>query len=153
MLWLRTVSEARRPGSTSTKWPGGNDKTTSQILQGWQAACLPGGFFSLLSRQLVLCYCCISWLPTKSMPSAVWPRAISSSRAQGYGYLQAWCFFLVFSVIANYLITTRKGITVIFQTEGWNFGFMVRPAWARSVKQKNQTEVWNFTVKPEQTRL
>ena len=74
-----------------------------------------------------LCYCCICWLPTKSMPSAVRPRAISSTSAQGYGYHQAWCFFLVFVVvvvvvvvvvIANYLITTRKGFTVIFQSEG-----------------------------------
>ena len=46
-----------------------------------------------------------------------------------------------------FLITMREGFTVKFQTKGWKFCFM------RSIKQKFQPKVWDFIVKPEQTRL
>ena len=46
----------------------------------------------------------------------------------------------------NALITAREGFTVKLQgqTEGWKFCF---------IKQIFQPDVWNFTLKPEQTTL
>ena len=44
---------------------------------------------------------------------------------------------IVISTVANYLITAREGLTVKFQSEGWNFCFMDELSlWTRCIKQK-----------------
>ena len=53
----------------------------------------------------------------------------------------------------NYLITACEGFIVKVQTEGWDFCFMDRACGRGSINQKLQLEVWNFTVRPEDTRL
>ena len=64
-------------------------------------------------------------------------------------FVTDWCYKIVYKLLNNRM----RGLYCKIQDRGMKFLLYGPSFWARSTKQKNQPEVWNFSVKPKQTRL